>query len=173
MATILDVGFLGTLTPIFVLVFIFTVTYALFHKTKFFGDNTAFNAVAAIALSLLFIIVPEAQVIITTFTPWITILGILVLFIFMFFLSLGVKGDDMVKVAKDSTFVTFTVIAIIVIFLIALTKAFGPLLVTNQEPGFWNALKRVLFHPRILGVFLVLAIAMYTVRFVTGESSSK
>ncbi len=167
MATPLDTSFITLVTPALVFIFVFAIFYALLIKTKLFGEKLAFNAVIALAASLLFIIVPQARGIVLTATPWMLILVLFVVFIFIFFMALGVKGEDMIKnVAKDPTFITITVIAIIVIFLVALTNSFGPFLVTNQEPGFWNSVKRALFHPRMLGALFILFVASYTVRFI-------
>lgn len=167
MATPLDTSFITLLTPALVFIFVFTLFYALLAKTKLFGEKLGFNVVIALAASLLFIIVPQARGIILTATPWILLLIIFVVFIFIFFMALGVKGDDMIKnVAKDPTFITMSVIVIIVIFLVALTNSFGPFLLVNQEQGFWNSVKRALFHPRMLGALFILFVASYTVRFI-------
>ena len=55
------------------------------------------------------------------------------------------------------------------LFLIALTQVYGPFLVTNAEAGFWNATKRAIFHPKMIGALFVLIIAAYTVRFVASN----
>lgn len=167
MATPLDTGLLVFLTPAIIFVFIFAVFYALLAKTKMFADKSAFNVVIALAVAFLTLIVPQVQGVVLSFTPWMLVLVIFVLFIFVFFMALGIKGEDMVKnVAKDATFVTVAVIAILVLFLVALTKSFGPFLLVNNEPGFWNAVKRTLLHPRMLGVLFLLFVASYTIRFI-------
>lgn len=168
MATIFEAtGLLDILTPIFVFILIFSIIYALLLKSKWFGDNKSFNAIIAFSVALLTMIVPQARMVISEFTGWFVLLAILVLFIFLFFLFLGVKNETMADVAKSGTFVTFAVIFIIVLFLIALTKSFGSFLLVNQEPGFWNAVKRVLFSSRFLGVLLILMIGSYAIRFLS------
>ena len=72
----------------------------------------------------------------------------------------------MVKVTKMSGFITTCIIIFIVIFLISLTRALGPIFQTNIEPGFWNATKRLIFSPRVLGSLFLLAVAAYTVRYL-------
>ena len=170
MATIFEAGVLSILTPILVFIFLFAIVYALLLKIPFFGENKNFNAVIAFAVALLTLIIPEARVVVSQFTGWFMLLTILVLFIFLFFIFLGVKHETLIDVAKSGTFVTFTVIFIIILFLIALTNAFGPFLTVNQQPGFWSAVKRVIFSSRFLGVLLILMIASYAIRFL---SSSK
>ena len=168
MATILDTGLLNFFVPIFVFVFVWVLVYAILIKSKLFGDNKALDATLAFAVSLLLIIVPEARNIITLFTPWFTLLVVLTLFLFLFFMMLGVKQDTITSVAtKNTAFISLTVTIIVVLFLIALTKTYGPFLMVNQDPGFWNAVKRTLFHPKVFGAFFILLIASYTVGFLS------
>ena len=169
MATILDAALLGLITPILIFLFLFAVMYGLLQKIKFFGDNKNFNAIIAFSVALLTMIIPETRVVVSNFTGWFALLAMLVLFIFIFFLFLGVKHETLADVAKEGTFVTFVVIFIIILFLVALTKAFGPFLIVNQELGFWNSVKRVLFSARFLGVLLILMIASYAVRFLSSN----
>ena len=169
MATILDTGLLGIITPVLVFLFIFAIIYGLLIKIKFFGDNKNFNAIIAFAVALLTLIIPEARIVVSQFTGWFVLLAILVMFIFIFFMFLGVKHESMIDVAKSGTFITFAVIFIIILLLIALTNAFGPFLTVNNQAGFWNSVKRVLFSARFLGVLLILMIASYAVRFLSSS----
>jgi len=57
--------------------------------------------------------------------------------IFMFFMFIGVNNNSMENVAKNSTVITVSIIAIIVLFLVALTNAYGPFLMVTQGTGFW------------------------------------
>ncbi len=166
MATLFSEGFVEVLTPIFVFIFLFAALWALLMKTKFFGDKPAFNIIIAFAASMLVFIVPEAQVVITTFTPWIAILTILIIFIFAFFMFLGVKDKTLTDFASGGGFAFWAVLIICIIFLVSLTKAFGPFLMVNQSPGFWNSVKRVLLHPKTLGALFILMVASYTVRYL-------
>ena len=167
MATLFSQEFIALLTPIFVFLFVFVVLYALLMKAKFFGDKAGFNLVIAFAVAMLVFLVPEAQIVVTSFTPWMLLLTILIIFIFMFFMFLGVKEKTLVEeVVQGGAFGFWIVLIIIILFLVALTKGFGPFLMANQQPGFWNSVKRVVFHPKTLGVLFVLAIAAYTARYI-------
>jgi hypothetical protein len=168
MATILDVGLLEFFTPIFVFVLVFSLVYALLSKTKMLSESAGVNGTIAVIIGLLLLIVPEAREVITIFTPWFTLFIILVIFIFLFFMALGVKEKSLLHVAtQNNAFITFAIAIIVIIFLIALSKAFGPFLLVNGEPGFWNAVKRTVFHPKALGALLLLLIASYTVGFLS------
>lgn len=168
MATFLDVGLVSFLTPIFIFLFLFAIFYALLKKFKIFGDKTEnLSAVASLSLALIVLFSTPARTIVHTMTPMIAVVFVLVFLAFLFFMFLGVKGEDMVtNVAKSPGFYTTMIIAFIVIFLIALSQAFGPIFATNLEAGFWNATKRLIFSPRVLGALFLLAIAAYAVRYL-------
>ena len=166
MATILQTQLLTFLTPMFVFLLVFVVLYALLQKYAFFGGVKGFDAVIAFAVSMLVLLMPETTQVITLFTPWVVLLGFLTLVIFVFFMFLGVSGETMASVAKEGTFITTVVVLILVLFLVALSQTIGPILLTNQEAGFWNATKRVIFHPRMLGALFILVVSAYAVKFI-------
>ncbi len=171
MATILDATELGALiAPAFVFIFAFAVLFASLKKIKIFGENDGVNAIIAFIAAMFIIMMPETSVLVTSFVPWFFMLGILVVAIFMFFMFLGVKGDAIVDVAKNSTFVTFVVIAIIILFLIAMTQAYGPFLMVNGGNSFWDVTKRLLFSKKVLGLLFMLFVAAYAVSFIGTKS---
>ncbi len=168
MATPLQPQILAFLTPIFVFLLLFVGIYALLQKFKILGGTKGFDALAALCVSLLSLMLPETASVISLFTPWVLMLGLLVFIIFAFFLFFGLKSEDLIEhVVKSSAFVTFFVAFIIIFFLVALSQVYGPFLLTNAEPGFWNATKRALFHPRLIGAILLLVLAAFSVSFVT------
>tara|TARA_Y100000310_G_scaffold202483_1_gene202673 strand:- start:10212 stop:10724 length:513 start_codon:yes stop_codon:yes gene_type:complete len=166
MATILQTQLIEFLTPIFIFLLIFVMLYALLQKSKALGGVKGFDAIAAFAVAILFIVVPEGTIFIKSFTPWMLIFGVLVFVVFLFFMFLGVSSSTMVNLAKNSVFVTFAVILIGTIFLISLSQALGPFLLTNTEAGFWNATKRTIFHPKMLGAIFILAMASFSIKFI-------
>lgn len=166
MAIPLNQNVLDVLTPIIVFLFVFAGLYALLMKVKFFGDKSGFNLVVAFAVSMLFFIMPEAQRVLVIFTPWMVLMVILLLFIFLFFMFLGVKGETVMEFAQDGGFIFWMVLIIVIIFLISLTQVFGPFLMVNQQPGFWNSVKRTIFHPKTLGALFLLAVAAYAARYI-------
>lgn len=166
MATPLDVSFLGTFTPIFVFLLIFSLLYSLLIKTKFFGDNKNYLTVIAIATALLFLMNSQAQGVVALFTPWFILFVFLLLFIFLFFIFLGVKHEDIGNLFHKPGYISIVVAGTLLLFLIALTKVYGPFLMVNNAPGFWPMTKRLLFNPRILGVVFLLAVAAYTINYI-------
>ena len=174
MATPLDTSLIAYLTPVFVLILVYAIIYALISKLSLFGKSPVVHAAIAFSTSFLFLIIPAARTVLTVFTPWFIILVILTLFIFLFFMFLGVKEDQLASLAtKNTTFITFTDAAILIIFLIALSQTFGPFLLTTNQPGFWNAVKRTIFHPKTLGAIFLLMLAAYTINYLSNPVSTK
>lgn len=157
-------------TPAFVFLFVFIGAYALLKKSNWFGDSEAVNLCIAFLTSILFMVVPEAVSIVSFVTPWVAILAMLVLFIVVLFLFMGASQEEVTKVVtQNAAVLTILFVLLGIIFLTALTNVFGPFLLAGGGTGFWDVTKRVLFHPRTLGLLFLLVIASYAIRFITAE----
>lgn len=161
---------LGYFTPAFVFLFILISAYALLKKSNWFGDSEAVNLCLAFLTSILFMVVPEAVEIVSFVTPWVSLLAMLVLFIVILFLFMGAKQEEVTKVVtQNAAVLTILFVLLGIIFLTALTNVFGPFLMVGEGTGFWGVTKRVIFHPRTLGLIFLLVIASYAIRFITAE----
>src|SRR3989338_4506965 len=69
-------------------------------------------------------------------------------------------------VVKSPGFYNTMIVIFLIIFLISLTKAFGPIFQVSGQAGFWESTKRVVFSPRVLGGLFLLMIAAFTVRYL-------
>ncbi len=178
MATILDIGILNYFTPVFVFFLVFGVLYALLSKTNIFGDNKGLNSIVAFALGLLFILTPELMKLVSIFTPWFILLFIFVLMIVLLFLFIGVNEETVVSVFSERSMVWIIVIVAVTIFIYAMTQVYGTQIheiyggannVTDvASSGLNENIGKILFHPRILGVIMILLIAAQVVRFIAG-----
>src|SRR3989338_1718302 len=168
MATILDTSIVSFLTPIFIFILLFAIFFALIKKFKIFGDKSEnLAAIATFSLSILIVLSTPARDVVQTMTPMIVIMFLFVFLIFLFFMFLGAKDDDLVKhVVKSPGFYNTMIVIFLIIFLISLTKAFGPIFQVSGQAGFWESTKRVVFSPRVLGGLFLLMIAAFTVRYL-------
>lgn len=169
MATPLDtgIGLLSNFSFIFSLILIYVVVFAVLEKTKFLGSNKGGHALIALAISFLFLFVPEIRRIVEAFTPWIAVLFILLLAIWVSFIFLGVKEETLTeKVTKDAVFIFVLVATILILFLIAMNQQWPNFLLTTNDPGYWNAIKRVVTSSRFLGAIFVLVIGAYLARYL-------
>jgi len=127
MATpVMDVGILNFFTPIFVLLFVFALFYALFQWSKLFGDNKVIHAMLALVIGLFGAIFSEtARNMIEYIIPWFTFLLIFGVMIIMMFKMFGVSDSSLTAAVKNSGVMWTILIVAIVILLGALSSAFG------------------------------------------------
>ncbi|MBU0756805.1 MAG: hypothetical protein KKF44_01960 [Nanoarchaeota archaeon] len=185
MATPLDVGFLQNFSDIFIWILVFTVTYAVQLVTKKpFGDNKGINALIAFSVSTIFILVPDVKDILVAAVPWWILILLLTVFLM---LSLETFGNPLITVMES--YGTWILIAAILAFVFAWAgvagQKAGPYLeganassitqaaATGRGDGtvasgsFQDNLGATLFHPKVLGMILVLAIALFAVLMIT------
>lgn len=174
MATVLDIGILQAIKPIFTFLFVWFIMFAVLEKTKFFGDRVGTNGVISIIVAFLFILTPGVGELINIATPWFFILIFLILFIVILFMMVGVQEEKIALAFQDNWVIwIILIIAIVGVFGFAASKVFGPSIQgiygneTTRDEGFQSELGRVIFHPRVLGMFLLLAIASIAVRLIS------
>jgi len=175
MATIFDATGVGPiLSMIFVFLFVFAVMFALLKKVKFLEGNEGFNGIIAFVVAMFTVITPGSLTVIGNFLPWFFLFFVLVLIIFMFFMFIGVKGDTIIEnVAKQAPFITTAVSAIVILFFLALTKAYGPFLLVDGGIGFWATTKRFIFSRQFLGIIFLLFVGAYAIGFLGDTKNSK
>lgn len=168
MATLLEAGGLGSMiSMILVFLFVFAIVFALLKKAKFFGGD-GFDAIIAFVFAVFTIMVPETQVVIGNFLPWFFMFFLLALVIFMFFMFMGVKGETIADLSKEPFIQIVAIGTILILFLISMTKAFGPfLLVDPSAVGFWATTKRFIFTRQFLGVVVLFFVGSYAITFLS------
>ncbi|MFH0752812.1 MAG: hypothetical protein V1914_04435 [archaeon] len=173
MATILDIGILEYFTPVFVWLFIFALLYAILDKTGVLGENKGLKALVAFALSMLFVLTQDLMRIVSIMTPWFVILIIAVLFIMIFFLFVGVKGESIAKQFSERITVWIILVLILTIFIYAMTQVYGADIHNiygedggEPEEGLNQAIGQILFHPKMLGIIFILLVAAQAVRLI-------
>lgn len=169
MATVLDLGLLNYLLPIFVWAFVFVILFALFEKFNIFGERTPLHALISFIFATLFILVKDLRDIITIFTPYLVILFILITVILMAVMLLGIKHDDIVGYLLNNSFVTITVIVAVVVLFFAAAIQVSPDFIGYPEDGedsSLNKYRRIIFHPQVLGIVFLLVMFAFIVRSV-------
>ena len=110
MATLLDITLLNQFSSVFIILFIFTITYAvltLTDKSPFKG-NQPINAMLAATVAIMFVFSEDAVAIVRDSIPWFVIMMIALIFIFITIVSIGSKVPDIVKndIGRYSIFFT-------------------------------------------------------------------
>ncbi|MDP4012687.1 MAG: hypothetical protein Q8R00_03735 [Candidatus Nanoarchaeia archaeon] len=165
-----DVSSFSYFSPIFTFLFIWIVLYALLKKMEWFGKNDAVITTISFLSSMMFLMVPETTEIVGFATPWVFLLGVLIVLAMILFMFMGVKEDAVTKIVSTNP-ILLTIIFVVlgIIFLVSLTNVFGNFLLPGTTGGFWDVTKRVLFHPRTLGMLFLLVVVSYAIRFLTAE----
>lgn len=170
MATILSSNLLEFFMPIVIFIFIFTIFFSLLNKIQIFSDNKPLNSLVALAVTILFIAVPEARQIVEIATPWFVIFVVAGLLLIMCFMILGIEPSFIKEVAQDNAVVIgVTIGGVALIFLFSVTQVFGPSILAYPgagETGVLSLLKRTVLHPKILGLLIMLIIVGEVVRRV-------
>lgn len=176
MASFLDIGILYYFAPAFVWLLVFGVLFAILEKTKIFGEKTGINSLVAFSISLLFLLTPDLVSIVKVITPWFTILFIFILMIVLLFLFVGVKDTEIAGAFSERGMVWIILLIAFVIFFYALTQVYGAQIQTIYggaevvgEPNVSQQVGKILFHPRVLGMVILLVIASQAVRFISSS----
>ncbi|MGV8141105.1 MAG: hypothetical protein ACP5NW_01535 [Candidatus Woesearchaeota archaeon] len=188
MATFLDVSIVKSFSSIFTFILVFVIVYGLLEMFKALGDKKqSLHALIAVILGFMVALSPGVTVVLQTFTPWFTML-ILVIFFILFAVKLfGVSNEQITGAFnKKSSILTWILILTAVIILFSLGSGFGQ---KTLEEGQYNGttvsvssgnetaptdtgsfsqnLYNTLYHPKVLGLILVMLIVVFTMLFLT------
>lgn len=132
MVTFLDIGLLGVVSSIFMIILVFVIMYGFLSWTKpFGGQNQGLYALIAFAFAIISMMSRGFITLISTIIPWfftLIFVGFFILFILMMF---GLKQNDLVA-GKTPELRTWVIILTVVIMLFGLGAAFGQ---TTLEAG--------------------------------------
>lgn len=189
MVTFLDVALVEVASPIFTMIFVWVVMFALMQIYKIPGDNKNLQAIIALMVSLFVLFTPPVTHLIQTISPWFVLMFILMLFMLIAVKMLGVGEGDIAHAVKgeEGRFILYFVIAFSLIIIAGsfgttFGQDIGPYVdgdgnsttvTTNTGTGstdtgdFNKNLQATLFHPKVLGMILLLTIASFAIRMLT------
>lgn len=127
MATFLDVSILSNFVSIFTFLLVFVLLFGLLEVFKIFGDGKkGIHAMIAFCVGLIVMFSKGFTGFMTTFTPWMTILIVVIFFILFAVRMFGVTDKDLTSAIKaDSTIYTVILIAVGLILLFSISAGFG------------------------------------------------
>ncbi|MBS3158584.1 hypothetical protein J4206_04825 [Candidatus Woesearchaeota archaeon] len=183
MATAFDFILVDQISTILVLIFVFALVYGGFTYGKMF--NPAINAILAIVIALLMLVMPKLIEVIKIALPWFTSVIILTLLLLLVARMFGSEDSDIKRVFANEEIMYWFITAAILILLFAVGKVYfgsGKFLEEGGsavdaikegaagsesagEISFWNTL----FHPNVLGFILIMMIAMFTIILLGGR----
>ncbi len=170
MATVLDVSFLRYFMPIFSFLFIFILTYAILTRVNLFKGKWV-NLTISFTIAVLFLFTPDAMKVIEIATANFVLFLFLIFLILLVFLFIGAKEENITKfITKNSAMAWIIGIIVFLIFAAALTNVYGGVVQAiyggEGEEGALYDVGRVIFNPKVLGVFLLLLIVSQAVRLI-------
>lgn len=180
MATFLDVGLLNYFSIIFPALLVFAIVYAILNTTKIIGGNKSLDAIVAVALGFMVLLSEDIVQVINFMAPWFVLVFIFVLLLVLVYRTAGATDKDITEYIRTDRSVKWAIFAVgIIIFLAGLGTVLGqnigPYLqggnATTIEDiqsgvatGDWEQnVTATLFHPKILGVIMVLVIAVFAI----------
>ena len=184
MATFLDVGLLRYFNVIFPFIFVWAIVFALFQKTKIIGDKVGVNSLIAVAVAFMVSLSDSAVQMINFMIPWFTIAIIFFLLLILVFQVFGAGEKDIFKALQGDKSITWVIIGVaLVIALAAFSNVFGQQLTQAAFQGgqsdnvtsssgvasanFQSNIYATLFHPKVLGMVVLFAIAIFAIALLS------
>ncbi|MEA2036967.1 MAG: hypothetical protein U9O94_05630 [Nanoarchaeota archaeon] len=165
MATFLDVAGLQHFSSFFVFIFIWLAVYAALSYSKILGNNKGIHIILGLIIGLLSLFSPIATGVIEYIAPWFA-----VVFIFVIFATIALKlfGGSVESLGS------LRIITVVVLLLILVVGALSYIRQNVSVPGDnetidYSKTTTILFHPKILGIFFVLIIAVFTIVLMAGK----
>ncbi|MBW2970337.1 hypothetical protein KY309_02410 [Candidatus Woesearchaeota archaeon] len=182
MATPLDVSALKQFGGVFSFLFVLVLVYAILSQTAWFKEKQGMAALIALTAAFMTLFSTIAMKTINMMAPWFVLFVIFVILFILVFMIFGYSQKDVTEFVTSGEFgVGMWVMAVMIIIGVgslvavvneevgfkALTEGnvsvAGEELPASQEYGFWQTV----FHPKILGMVLILLISYFAVRQIS------
>jgi cytosine/uracil/thiamine/allantoin permease len=185
MATPLDIGLLQKFDVIFPFIFVLVITYAVLARTEWFKEKQGIAFLLGFVLAVMTLFSNIAVKTINRMAPWFVILIVFAILLMVAYQSMGIGEKRITDIITGKeyggTFAYWMLALILIITIGSLTSVvseeqqFTKLaqgenasLVSGEgeQVGFWATL----FHPKVLGMALILLIAMFTIQKLASKS---
>ncbi len=165
MATFLDVTGLEHFTNIFVFLFVVIVIYATLLWSKILGSNNFINIMVGLLIGIFVLFSPLSISLISTTAPFIAVTFVFLILINIVAKMLGAGLETM------PAFRGGIVLMIAIILLIGVGVKIKTQYEAEAEQGGKDLSNsfNLLFHPKFLGLVLLLAVAVFTVAFLSAK----
>lgn len=172
MVSFLDSGLGDFLIPVFLMILVYSIVYAVLSKSKYLSDSVNINAFVAAALTALFAVMPGAMELITVIAPWFVVMVIVAFSILLVFMFGGLKADAIDSLFKNSSVYWTVIIFSIIILVGGLTVVYGPFFVGGAPGGGGPgaSIHRAIFNVKVITAVVILIIFSFAVRLLSFES---
>lgn len=190
MATPLDIGILQNVQIIFPFLLVLVFVFAALTRIPPFKDKPALAALIAFILAIMSLFSRIVVKTINLMSPWFVLLILFAILVIIAYQSFGIEEKTILEVITGKEYGTdFAYWMLALVLIIGLGSLFtvlaeerggvpgpgetaGTKLVTSlnqtggQRGAFWNTL----FHPKVLGLALILLIALFTIQKLAGKT---
>jgi 4-amino-4-deoxy-L-arabinose transferase-like glycosyltransferase len=188
MATFIDISILQNFSSIFTFILVFVILYAMMETVKALGeDKKSLHAIVAVIIAFLVSMSSGVVAVIQNFTPWFTMLILIIFFILFAVRMFGVSNSKITDAFhNNSSILTWIIILTAVILLFSLGSGFGQKTLEQGQTGgstvsvasgnttvptntgsFNQNLYNTLYHPKVLGLILIMIIVLISMIFLT------
>ncbi len=170
----LNTELLGFILPVLSFILIYAMIFAILQKTKIFGETTGVNNWVAVALAVLFALMPGAMEFVAIIAPWFVVMVFVAFSFLLVFMFFGTKEERIADLSENVVIQWTVIILGIIIVIAALTKIFGPIFgqpaagVAGAGTG-WE-IQRSLFNPKVLSAVFILMVASQAVKFISASA---
>jgi len=175
MATPLDISLLQQFSGVFPFLFVLVLIYAVLQMTDMFKEKKGLSGAIAFITAIMTLLSGVAIKTINLMAPWFVLFMIFGVLMILAYMAFGISKEKILEILTGSEYGgTSSTWVIAIMLIIGLGSLFT---VINEErgfplseeagvaeaqppgeTGFWETL----FHPKILGMVLVLLIAFFT-----------
>src|SRR3989344_2483541 len=115
MATFLDVGILENFSIVFAFLFVLVVMYGILSVTHMFKDNKALQGFVALLVAVIMLLMPKLNQVILLMVPWMTLIFIVMMMLFLAFKMFGATDHDFMSALKDNKGLFWTVFWVFIV----------------------------------------------------------
>lgn len=182
MATVLDVGLLGYFNVVFSFILVWTLVFALLQKTKVLGEKAGLNGLIAVAVAFLVSLSDNVVEMIRFMIPWFAIAIIFFVLLILIFMVFGAGEKDIFGYIQKDRSVGWVIIGVVLVIVGAsFSNVFGQELLSQAAEGgatnvtaggvatgsFQQNIYATLFHPKVLGMIVLFAIAIFAIALLS------
>ena len=183
MVTVLDLSLIRSFDVIFPVLLVFALVFSILQKTKAIGDSVGMNSLVAVAISFMMLLSDTLIEMINFMIPWFVVMIIFFILMILMFQVFGASETDVAGALKDKA-LQWSLIGVGLVILIAafghvlgqsLVEAGGHPVTTQQVTAdgvatgdFEQNITATMFHPKVLGMLVMFAIAIFAVALLSG-----
>ena len=178
---------LDKFSVVFIMIFLFAILFGLLEVISIFGkERKNLHAAIAAAITLISILTPALLTFIKTMLPWISLMIVFFFFLHAIPMFMGLKQDEVLVFmggAKKLGAIGWVLGAMIFLVVYTLGGLYGEqhrqeifegneTVANINETGatFQAQVFKIIYNPKIVGLFVVLLIAMLAITYLTREA---